>query len=62
TIEKTQSNQQQLEEAELIREISAETFSKRVLSYYRNVITNDVFETEKKKTTILMRKIKQINR
>lgn len=62
TIEKTQSNQQQLEEAELIREISAETFSKRVLSYYRNVIANDVFETEKKKTTILMRKIKQINR
>ena len=62
TLEKTRCNNQQLEEEDLIREISAETFSKRVLSYYRNVIANYVFETETKKTTVLIEKMKQFNR
>lgn len=61
-LEQTRSNEQQIEEEDLIREISAETFSKRVLSYYRNVIENYVFETDDKKPTILIGKFKQFNR
>lgn len=50
------------EEEELLREISAPLFSKRVLSYYRSAIENYVFEDEKKRPAIKIRKFKQLNR
>lgn len=64
TIERTRHHNHHLKEEDLLREISADTFSKRVLSYYRNVIENDVFETEMKtkKTTYFIEKMKHFNK
>ncbi|MGP6138896.1 glycosyltransferase family 4 protein [Jeotgalibaca sp. A127] len=56
------SHDSQWDEENLLREISAPTFSKRVLSYYRSAIENEVFETEIKKPILKFRKFNQFNR
>lgn len=62
TVELHERDHQRADEEDLLREISAATFSKRVLSYYRSAIERNAFETEPNKPKLKIRRFKQFNR